>query len=439
MSNFLSIATVTEAFRQVLNEAAADSGIAGAVATAVRPTSGSNNGQPGNPPTVGVNLYLYQVTPNGSFRNMDAPTRRSDGSLLQPSRSAYDLHYLLTFYGSDTNLEPQRIIGNVLRVLHSVPVLTRKRIESVKMSFPFLAAANLETEVDTVKLNIIPLSLEELSKIWSVFFQTTYNLSLAFQASVVFIDGKEVSTPALPVLSRNVYVHPFQQPLIEQVLSQKNPADEPLPNQPILVGDILVLRGRQLRGEITRIRIGGQEITPGEVSESQIKFTLDMPPFAVQSLRAGVQGVQIVQPLMMGTPPTEHVGKESNVAAFVLLPTVTASAVSVSSHVVDGVTLCTNDVTLNFIPRVGVNQRVALLLNEFNPPLTRPPFSYRFEVSFTPANPADTSVASIVTRVAEVAAGDYLVRVQVDGAESPLDPGADPDNPFFSDPQVTIS
>jgi hypothetical protein len=29
--------------------------------------------------------------------------------------------------------------------------------------------------------------------------------------------------------------------------------------------------------------------------------------------------------------------------------------------------------------------------------------------------------------------------VQVDGAESPLDPGADPDNPFFSDPKVTIS
>lgn len=439
MSNFLSIATVTEAFRQVLNEAAADSGIAGAIATAVRPTSGSNNGQPGNPPTVGVNLYLYQVTPNGAFRNMDAPTRRSDGSLLQPSRSAYDLHYLLTFYGSDTNLEQHRIMGNVLRVLHSVPVLTRKRIESVKMSFAFLAAGNLETEVDTVKLNIIPLSLEELSKIWSVFFQTTYNLSLAFQASVVFIDGKEISTPALPVLSRNVYVQPFQQPVIEQVLTQKNPADEPLPSLPNLVGDTVVLRGRQLRGEVTRIRIGGQEITPDEVSENQIKFTLDMPPFAVQSLRAGVQGVQVVHPLMMGTPPTEHTGKESNVAAFVLIPTITANAVPVSNHVVDGVTLCTNDITLNFTPRVGVNQRVVLLLNEFNPPLARPPFAYRFDVPFTPPNPADTSVASIETRVAEVAAGDYLVRVQVDGAESPLDPGADPDNPFFSDPKVTIS
>ena len=42
MSNFLSIAVVTEAFRQVLNEAAVGSGVSGASATAVRPTSGSS-------------------------------------------------------------------------------------------------------------------------------------------------------------------------------------------------------------------------------------------------------------------------------------------------------------------------------------------------------------------------------------------------------------
>ena len=439
MSNFLSIATVTEAFRQVLNEAATASGVAGASATAVRPTSGANNGQPGSPPTVGVNLYLYQVTPNGTFRNVDAPTRRTDGTLLQPTSSAYDLYYLLTFYGSETNLEPQRVLGSVLRVLHSVPVLTLKRIESVKMSLPFLAASNLETEPEIVKLNIIPLSLEELSKLWSVFFQTTYSLSLAFQASVVIIDGKEISNPALPVLSRNVYVRPFQQPVIEQLLSQKTPAGEPLLNQPIVLGNTLVLQGSHLRGDVTRVRIGEQEITPNKISDSEIKFVLDMPPFAAQSLLAGVQGVQVIQPLMLGTPLAEHVGYESNVAAFVLCPAITASAAPFSNHVVDGVTFCTDDITLNFTPRVGVKQRVALLLNEFNPPSTRSPHTYRFDVPFTPASPLDLTVASIVTRVAEVIAGDYLVRVQVDGAESLLDPGPDPLNPFFSTPKVTIA
>ncbi|MBI9048815.1 MAG: DUF4255 domain-containing protein [Anaerolineaceae bacterium] len=439
MSNFLSIATVTEAFRQVLNEAATSSGVSGASATAVRPTSGTNNGQPGNPPVAGVNIYLYQVTPNGTFRNVDAPTRRNDGTLLTPTRSAYDLHYLLSFYGSDVNLEPQRIMGNVIRVLHSVPVLTHKRVESVKMSFPFLATSNLETEVDTVKLSMLPLNLEELSKIWSVFFQTTYSLSVAFQASVVFIDGTEISSPALPVNSRNVYVRPFEQPQIDQILSQKSPTDDALLNQPIVVGDRIVLTGKQLEGEVTYVRLGTTDIVPLNISDSQVSFILDMPPFAAQSLRAGVQGLQVIHRLMMGTPETEHVGVESNVAAFVLRPLVLASAVSISNHVVDSVTLCTDDVTLNFTPRVGVKQKVVLLLNEFNPPSSGPARAYRFDVSFTPPSPSDTSVASIVARVEDVAAGDYLVRVQIDGAESPLDPGTDPVNaPFFVNPKVTI-
>ena len=143
-------------FRQMLNEAAVGSGVADAHATAVRP-SGTNSGNAGNLPTVGVNLYLYQVMPNVAFRNTDTPTRRSDGTLLQPSRSAYDLNYLLTFYGNDGELEPHRILGNVLRELHTEPVLTRQRWESVKKLFtplylPFLTNSNVDTEIETIKL-----------------------------------------------------------------------------------------------------------------------------------------------------------------------------------------------------------------------------------------------------------------------------------------------
>jgi hypothetical protein len=223
------------------------------------------------------------------------------------------------------------------------------------------------------------------------------------------------------------------------VLTQKTPADEILPDQPIVVGDTLYLRGHQLMGDASYVRIGEMQITPAEVTNTQVKFKLDMPPFPAESLRAGVQGVQVVQPAMMGTPEAEHVGNESNVAAIVVHPAVVPGATPVSNHVVDGVTLCTDDISLDFTPRVGVRQRVVLLLNEYNPPSNRPARSYRFEVPFTPPSPSDTSVASIVHRVVDVAAGQYLVRVMVDGAESLLDPGPDPDNPFFENPLVTIS
>ncbi len=106
---------------------------------------------------------------------------------------------------------------------------------------------------------------------------------------------------------------------------------------------------------------------------------------------------------------------------------------------VDGVTLCTDDIALAFTPPVGVRQRVVVLLNEFDPPADRPARAYRFDAPFTPPSPSDTYVTAVTARVAEVAAGKYLIRVQVDGAESALELGSDPNHPVFSAPQVTIS
>jgi hypothetical protein len=439
MSNSLAIATVTEAFRQILDEAAAASGVAGARATTVRPITGTAVGEIGNPPSAGVNLFLYQVVPDGPLTNMDLPTRRSDGSLRLPTRSAYNLNYLLTFYGVESDLEPQRVMGNVLRVLHSLPVITRKRIENVKLSVSALAATNLETEIELVKVAILPLNLEELSKLWSVFFQTTYNLSIAFQAGVIFLDGQEVTTPALPVRDRKLYVSSLCQPVIQKVLCRKLGSAEALPNQAIEAGDTIVLLGRQLGGNSPRVQVGGQIIKPTDVTDERIEFPLATPPFASDSLRAGVQGLQVVQLLRLGTPESDHAGSESNVEAFVLHPKVAVSATPVSNHIVDGVTLCTNDVTLDFVPPVGALQRVKLLLNQSNPPPDPPARAYQFDAPFQPPNPSDTYVTNIVVRVREVAAGDYLARVQVDGAESVLATSADPDNPLFVSPKVTIA
>src|SRR5438105_4270202 len=123
MSNFLAIATTTATLRQLLAEAiAAD--VPGAVITTVRP-----DGARAGTPTVGVNLYLMQVAPNPHWRNVDLPTRRSDGlSVLQRPQAALDLTYLMTFYGDETRLEPQRLLGSVTRTLHAQPLLTRQRI-----------------------------------------------------------------------------------------------------------------------------------------------------------------------------------------------------------------------------------------------------------------------------------------------------------------------
>jgi hypothetical protein len=435
MSNYLAIATVTEALRQLAQDGARDAGFAHAEAVVLRPPASLNAGHPNGLPNAFVGLYPYQISPNAQWRNSVLPNRRSDGTLVQGIRSAYDVYFLLTCYGNDSELEPQRVLGALLRRLAASPVLTKDMIKNA--TYGVFAGNNLDTEVETVKFSLMSLSLEEFSKLWSVFFQTTYYISIALQAAVVFIDGTPTPGPALPVYRRNVYVRPIYQPVIEQVLSQKTLDDPVVANQPILWGDILVLAGKQLRGEVTHVRVGSVQLKMSDVSDAQVRVTLNSPPFPTDSLQAGVLGVQMIHPLNMGSPQTAHQGFESNIAAFVLRPKVTPGAVIIiSSKVIDLVTYKDATITLNLLPKVGVDQRLVLLLNEYNPPADRAPRAYRFEIKMP--DPPPESVDHVDAPVTGVPAGDYLVRVQVDGAESVLDAGPDPDAPKYIGPLVTI-
>src|SRR5574337_2008951 len=103
MSNFRAIATVTATLVVEVLQAAATAAVPGASVTMSRPDSAG-----GGAPSARVNLYLYQVTPNAAWRNADLPTRGSEGQLAQRPRVSLDLHYLLTFYGDEGQLEPQR-------------------------------------------------------------------------------------------------------------------------------------------------------------------------------------------------------------------------------------------------------------------------------------------------------------------------------------------
>ena len=430
MSNFLAIATATASLRQMLLPVV-DAAVSGATVTTLRPDA------PGSAtPEPRVNLYLYQITPNAGWRNADLPTRNVDGRVVQRPQAALDLHYLLSCYGDEGQLEPQRLLGNVVRALHAQPVLARQMIQSTitSPSFAFLANSDLADAVELVKFTPIPLALEELSKLWSVFFQTPYTLSVAYQGTVVLIESEETPAVALPVRARNVYVMPFRQPVIEQILSQAGPDQPILPEQqqPILAGYRLIIRGQWLRGDVTQVNIGGIEVTPAPENVSDTQISLLLPP----GLRAGVQGVQVVQQLMMGTPPVPHRGVESNVAAFVLHPTITAAVAPVSSRIVNGVTLVTVDIHLDFTPPVGKTQRVVLLLYEFNAPSDRPPHTYSFPAAARtqPTDPEQT--ASLTICATDVIPGTYLIRVQVDGAESPLAVNSDGQ---YATPQVTIN
>jgi len=406
MSNQLAIATVSAALQQVLLTP-----VSQAVGNA---TVGFSRPDASNLTTPLVNIFLYQVTPNAAYRNADLPTRRSDATFVQRPQAALDLHYLFTFHGNDAQLEPQRLLGAVVSTLHTQPLISNQNIASAVQTFGFLAGSGLDNQIERVKFTPTALSLEEFSKLWSVFFQVEYSLSTAYQASVVLIESDVTPQQAPPVIVPSLYVVPFRWPQINQVISQAGAG------QPIVTGSTLLIQGQQLRGQITLVLIENQELTPTNVTDTQI--TLPVPP----GVHAGVQGLQVLQKISMGTPSAPHPGVESNVAPFVLHPTLTVKS-AVLDSASSAKTKLTN-VTLNLVPNIGVGQRALLVLNNV---AGSPPTSY---TSLSTVSSADTN--QIVLQIENVPTGNYLARAQVDGAESLLT--VDPNTKQFTGPTVAM-
>ncbi len=404
MSNFLAIATVTASLSQVLQDAV-QVDVSGADVKTVRPDK--------DVPAKGVNIYLYQVTPNAAWRNTDLPTRRQDGQLAQRPRAALDLHYLLTFYGEESLLEPQRLLGSVVRTLHERSTLSRQRIRNTITNptfSPFLGTSNLADEIELVKFTPLTLALEDLSKIWSAFLKTEFTLSVAYMGTLVLIDSDEAPNQALPVRERRIAVVPFSPPAISAVEPQIVEASG---------GATITLRGRSLLGEDTLVQFGELDQAPGPESTGEL-LTVALPA----GLRAGVNTVQVVHRLDLGlVPPTERKVFESNVAAFVVRPSLTSATFASGGPLGRRVTVVVS-------PAVGPRQRATLLLNQIADP------TVTFSVA---ALPRELPTDPLVFSAAGVPAATYLVRVRIDGAESAMTVDPDVTNPRYTGPTVIVT
>jgi len=417
MSNYLAIATVTAALSQALREAI-NVEFSGAEVTNARPHSVNDGGAA---EIASVNLYLYQVTRNTALSNADLPTRNSRGQVCRKPAAAIDLHYLMTFYGNQAELEPERLAGIVIRTMHTHSVLSRKLIQDTvgnSMGFPYLANSNLADSVEQVKFSQIPFSLEELSKLWSVFLQTSYTLSVAFVGTVVLIESEDTPISPLPVRARNIYVRPFAQAVIEDIKIQDVPGNS---LQRADAESILLIQGRGLSGDITSIKVAGQviKLAASDINSQQIRLDLnqfsllpgetsnDPFKFPMSILRAGSLPIQVEHQQLIGTPQTPHVANASNVAVVMLAPKISVNKISATD---------TTTFEINVQPLIHKEQHVVLLLNQL---AVDNPESYALVAPERTSDEAITQVDFVIQN-SEVKPGNYLLRLQVDGAQSEL-------------------
>jgi hypothetical protein len=413
VSNYLAVATVTATLEHVLTQAVGQD-VPGVQVKTTPPDAAAAGGGGAR-----INLFLYQVTPSAAARNDDLPTRSSDGqTVLNRPRIGLDLHYLLTFYGDEAAFLPQLLLGSAVKTLHSRPVLTRPQIQDALTAFPELQSSNLADDIELVKFTQLPLTLEELSKLWSVFYLTTYQLSVAYQGTVVLIEGDDTANRPLPVLSRNVYAYPFDDPRIESIAAAAGS------DKPIVAGSQISIRGQRLQGASgTTITLDGDPLPTDSVAAQEILATLPA------ALIAGVHSIQVKHTLQMGTPLADHPGTESNVMPFVLTPQIKPAAGGPPPWDITQLPPADPNfpgLAVGVDPPVTDRQRVFLLLNEI---VTKQ--SYTLQAApRTGGVPVDKPEFHWEPMVV----GSYLARIQVDGADSPL---VLPDDPTVN-PKVTI-
>ena len=453
MSNALAIASVTAVLKDLLNNGVIDhqlSGMVGEVAVSALPPDRLLVA--GQAETSRINLFMYHVTTNQGWRNAALPSRNADGDRTSNPPLGLNLHYLLSTYGAN-EFDAEVLLGYAMQLLHETPVLTRESIRrtlapaspvnggALPAPHNALVASELADQVEQIRVVPETMSLEEVSKLWTAI-QSHYRPTAAYQASVVLIESRRSARSALPVANdkRRIYVVPFRFPAIDDVVSTLGD------RAPIAVGSTIAIRGRDLLGDITVVNLHGVEIAlPTAATAARIELPLTSPLPA--GLYAGVKGVQVVHRIAMGEPPVDHRGTESNVAAFVLRPTITNGfvippsdliGVVSSTETIDGniVQLRAGALRIAFDPRVGRDQRVTLLLNEINVPPGSATHAYTFNV------PASNGLAigipdtgDIQIPFSRVVAGTYLVRVQVDGAESVLRQDA---SGLFVEPRVVL-
>lgn len=407
MTDSLSIASVTATFQFLVESAihASPNTVANATVTTLVPGSTGL-------PSAGVNVFLYHLAPNASLRNFDAPTRTSRGQLRQRPCVGLDLFYLLSFYGEANRFEPERLMGIVVQALHSRPFAGPEAIDAaltatlarVDDDFTFMTDSVLARQGEFLRWTPEMLNLEELSKLWSVFFQTAYVPSLAYRVGPVYVEADESTAPARPTQRVIARVLPAAAPQLQRVMSTSGP------QAAIVSGSMLTLEGRQLAGEDVVVRMGDVEVAipPADASYDAIRVTVPA------ALPAGVRTVRVSHRVMLGDPAIPHQGLESNVIAFVLRPAITNVALAdpASESDGDGGFVHSGRVTFDITPAVEPRQKLTLILSNSSG-----------SSAFFPLTPAAAS-SSLSVDVSGMQAGVWAVDIRVDGAESVVTGGA---------------
>ena len=271
-------------------------------------------------------------------------------------------------------------------VLHDHPVIPKND--------PVLDPS-LQNEVELLKITFDPIGAEGLSNLWTAT-TAPIRLGATYRVTVVQLEStlpRRFPKPVLepPAAGPRVDVVPIDRPQIATLGVIRPPATEESPVAYTRIGDTLVIRGTSFYPG-TRVMLGDvdatAEILPVSTG-SMLHVTIPDDP----ALTPGVQRLQLVRDVEIGDPPRDLPIMRSNVAAFVIVPSIAGTAPASGPA----------GTTLTITGQRLTSDRGPTLVIVGDQPF--------------PALAGATST-SVDIAVTGLGAGTYPVSVRVDGAES---------------------
>lgn len=403
MSNSMAIAAVTATLKHLL------SGSASRITT--QPPGRARNGETENQ----LNLFLYSTAGNTAFSNAPMPGQVKNGESGIPPL-ALVLRYLITAYGHNNNdIQGHLVMGRAMSTLHDHAVLSKAEIQEAGVQ-EALTGADLNEQIERVRITPAELSLDDMSKLWTSF-QAEYQLSTSYDVSVVLIESTRPSRTPLPVLTRGekdqgVYAQPDLIPPFPALSGIELPNRQPA----ALLGDALILKGHHLDGDAVALRFRHPRLPD---------------PIEVPALPGGTaQQVNVQIPndsanWMAGFYTVEayiskagEQARTTNVLPLPLAPRI-LGITPLNPVTRDGAGNVT--LTLTCSPQVRPEQRAVLLLGD--------------REILSQSHPAPVNTLDFLATGAEP--GSYYVRARIDGVDSLLvDRSAEP--PRFDDAMKVI-
>ncbi len=424
MSSPLAIGAVSAVLRNLLDNGLVDiSGALGPVTvSAIAPDRIDLDAADASPR---LNLFMHHAGENAAWRNRELPSRNALGDRITNPPLALDLDYLVTAYGF-ADLQAEILLGYAMHILHERPMLDRAAIRraldpsplDVSMlppAFQALVAADLADQFEAVRITPVPMSSDEMSKIWSAV-KTHYRPSAAYRVSVLLIETTRAARSSLPVLSRGIVDEDTGRDrgvVVQPDLLPPGPTllkvVPPLQQSAARLADMVSVGGVRLNGANVRARLRHRLVDAPldlpalvAVGGRSASFVLPADGAAHAGLPAGLWQLSFVL-----TPAGEAVERETNMLPLLLAPdpAIVADAVlglnAVQIQRVAGVV----SVRLFARPQVRPEQTAVLALGTHTAVAARRVAAGdALEFSFAPAVPA----------------GSAWLRLRVDGVDSLL-------------------